>query len=229
MTLWQMPALTMLVGYLLGSIPFGIILTRLAARAICAPSAPAISARPMCCAPGARGWRRRRCCSISARGRWRCGSARRCWGADPLVNGGAMAGVMAFIGHCYPVWLRFKGGKGVATMMGVVPGTGLAAGADLRERVDRDAAADADFVGGRHERGALRAFRGLYDQQAGSSRPLRRDGADRAVAASRERRAPVERTGAAHRRQEIVAWIRRGSMQSGWRAHRASARSAIGI
>jgi glycerol-3-phosphate acyltransferase PlsY len=31
-----------------------------------------------------------------------------------------MAGVMAFIGHCYPVWLRFKGGKGVATMMGVV-------------------------------------------------------------------------------------------------------------
>jgi glycerol-3-phosphate acyltransferase PlsY len=31
-----------------------------------------------------------------------------------------MAGAMAFIGHCYPVWLRFAGGKGVATMMGVV-------------------------------------------------------------------------------------------------------------
>ena len=38
-----------------------------------------------------------------------------------LVNGGGeIAGVMAFIGHCYPVWLRFAGGKGVATMMGVV-------------------------------------------------------------------------------------------------------------
>ncbi len=42
-----------------------------------------------------------------------------------------MVGLAAIIGHCYPVWLKFKGGKGVATTLGVllaaVPFTGLIA------------------------------------------------------------------------------------------------------
>tara|TARA_B100000242_G_C43047448_1_gene489025 strand:+ start:2038 stop:2700 length:663 start_codon:yes stop_codon:yes gene_type:complete len=42
-----------------------------------------------------------------------------------------LTGLAAIIGHCYPVWLKFKGGKGVATTLGVllaaVPFTGLIA------------------------------------------------------------------------------------------------------
>jgi glycerol-3-phosphate acyltransferase PlsY len=39
---------------------------------------------------------------------------------DPLVHWAFLAGLLAVVGHCFPVFHRFKGGKGVATGLGVL-------------------------------------------------------------------------------------------------------------
>ena len=105
-------------GYLLGSIPFGVILTRLA---------------------GAEDLRRVGSGNIGATNVLRTG--RKGLAAATLLGDGLKgavavlafagaddmsfplaAGFGAFIGHLFPVWLKFKGGKGVATYIGILFG-----------------------------------------------------------------------------------------------------------
>jgi glycerol-3-phosphate acyltransferase PlsY len=40
--------------------------------------------------------------------------------ADAIAWSGTIAGLATILGHSFPVWLRFKGGKGVATSLGVI-------------------------------------------------------------------------------------------------------------
>lgn len=112
---WQLPALIAAIGYLLGSIPFGIILTRLAGagdlRAIGSGSIGATNVLRT-------GRKELAAATLMLDGAK--GALAVLIGSRILPdNGGAICGVLAFVGHCYPIWLGFKGGKGVATMLGV--------------------------------------------------------------------------------------------------------------
>jgi glycerol-3-phosphate acyltransferase PlsY len=137
------PALTALalaVGYIAGSIPFGVILTRLSGlgdiRAIGSGNIGATNvlrtgkkglALATLLLDGGKG-----AAAVIA-----VGSAYLHGHADGSAAPGnpalwcAIAGIAAVIGHVFPVWLKFKGGKGVATALGVylalAPVMGIAA------------------------------------------------------------------------------------------------------
>ena len=104
------------LGYLLGSVPFGMVL----ARVMKLGNLREIGSG-----------------NIGATNVLRTGS-KKAAAATLLLDGGKgaavallaryltgedaaqIAGLMAFLGHCYPVWLGFRGGKGVATFLGLL-------------------------------------------------------------------------------------------------------------
>ncbi len=105
-------------GYLLGSIPFGLLLTRVAGlgdiRAIGSGNIGATNVLRT----GNKGLAAATllCDLLKGTAAVFLGSA--IGGADAALLGG----VAAFIGHLFPAWLGFKGGKGVATFIGVALG-----------------------------------------------------------------------------------------------------------
>jgi glycerol-3-phosphate acyltransferase PlsY len=133
MSLADSPALAIAVsvvgGYLLGSIPFGIIATRLGGAGDIRKVGSGNIGATNVLRTG-----RRDLALITL-----LGDAGK--GAAAVLIAGAMfsplaavvAGGAAFVGHLFPVWLGFKGGKGVATFFGILFAVawpvGLAAGA----------------------------------------------------------------------------------------------------
>jgi glycerol-3-phosphate acyltransferase PlsY len=106
--------LSLALGYLLGSIPFGLILTRLAGagdlRAIGSGNIGATNVLRT----GRRGLAAATLLLDALKATLAVVAAS--WAFGPETGIAAAAG--AIFGHLYPAWLRFRGGKGVATFLG---------------------------------------------------------------------------------------------------------------
>ncbi len=114
-SMWIEPILAVFFGYLLGSIPFGLLLTRLTgggdlrdvgsgnigATNVLRTGNKAIAALTLLLDVGK-------------------GAVAVLIAAHFEHGFGVLAGLGAFLGHLYPIWLKFKGGKGVATLLGIV-------------------------------------------------------------------------------------------------------------
>ncbi len=112
---WVAPSLALLLGYLLGSIPFGVILTRAFGAGDLRQVGSGNIGATNVLRTGRKGLAAATLLLDLAKGAAAVLIAQRLFpGQAPL------AAIGAFIGHCYPVWLGFRGGKGVATLMGIV-------------------------------------------------------------------------------------------------------------
>jgi acyl phosphate:glycerol-3-phosphate acyltransferase len=113
--LWTTPALVLLGSYLLGSVPFGVILTRLAGAGDLRQIGSGNIGATNVLRTGRKGLAAATLLLDVLKG------AAAVWITHAVAPDEALlAAAGVFLGHCYPVWLGFRGGKGVATLMGVV-------------------------------------------------------------------------------------------------------------
>jgi glycerol-3-phosphate acyltransferase PlsY len=109
-------ALWAVIGYLLGSVPFGIVIT----RALGLGDLRQIGSGNIGATNVLRTGNKPAAAATLLLDSFKGGIAvlLALWLASPAAA--QMAGLAAFVGHCFPVWLRFQGGKGVATFLGTV-------------------------------------------------------------------------------------------------------------
>jgi acyl phosphate:glycerol-3-phosphate acyltransferase len=114
----------LLLGYALGSVPFGLILTKLFGAGDLRSIGSGNIGATNVLRTGRKGLAASTLLLDMAKGLIAVLLAWRVW---PDEAGYAALG--AVLGHCFPVWLRFRGGKGVATLMGVSLGLAWPIGA----------------------------------------------------------------------------------------------------
>lgn len=106
------------VGYLLGSIPFGLLLTRSAGTA----DIRGIGSGNIGATNVLRTGRKDLAALTLLLDALKGTLAVALFGQVAGLQAAFLAGFAAFLGHLYPVWLRFRGGKGVATFLGIALG-----------------------------------------------------------------------------------------------------------
>lgn len=104
------------IGYLLGSIPFGMVLTRLMGLGNLRDIGSGNIGATNVLRTGSKKAAALTLLLDGGKGAVAVLLARTMAGEDAAQ----IAGLAAMLGHCYPVWLRFEGGKGVATYIGLV-------------------------------------------------------------------------------------------------------------
>ncbi|MQB36791.1 glycerol-3-phosphate 1-O-acyltransferase PlsY [Agrobacterium tumefaciens] len=122
MTDWQtapaLLALSALIGYLFGSIPFGLLLTRMAGLGDVRKIGSGNIGATNVLRTGNKKLAAATLLLDALKGTAAVLVANALWGYEASL----VAGFFAFLGHLFPVWLGFKGGKGVATYIGVLLG-----------------------------------------------------------------------------------------------------------
>ncbi|MEX1252570.1 MAG: glycerol-3-phosphate 1-O-acyltransferase PlsY [Hyphomonas sp.] len=113
---WAFYALASMAGYLAGSTPFGLVITKAAGlgdiRAIGSGNIGATNVL--------RTGRKDLALATLLLDGLKAGLAALAFTLVAGREAGFIAGAAAFVGHCYPVWLNFKGGKGIATYAGLL-------------------------------------------------------------------------------------------------------------
>ena len=106
------------IGYVLGSIPFGLILTKLAGKGDVRDAGSGNIGATNVVRVGGKKLGALTLLLDALKG------AAAVWLVRTIMPGeygaGTVAAAGAMIGHLYPVWLKFRGGKGVATLFGVL-------------------------------------------------------------------------------------------------------------